>query len=141
MEKFSSLVRRYGCYRLLLAIIPKLGGQQNIFLMKAESPGPIIGKAVPRMRSYATMLYGIYIILTALEFILLLFGGLNVFEAINTSFSTAGTGGFGIYNSNAAAFDSYYVQTVIAVFMLLFGINFSVYLCLIARKIQTIAQI
>lgn len=125
-----------GVIVFLLAIIPKLGGQQNIFLMKAESPGPIIGKAVPRMRNYATMLYGIYIILTALEFILLLFGGLNVFEAINTSFSTAGTGGFGIYNSNAAAFESYYVQTVIAVFMLLFGINFSVYLCLIARKFK-----
>lgn len=125
-----------GVIVFLLAIIPKLGGQQSIFLMKAESPGPIIGKAVPRMRNYATMLYGIYITLTALEFILLLFGGLNVFEAINTSFSTAGTGGFGIYNSNAAAFDSYYVQTVIAVFMLLFGINFSVYLCLIARKFK-----
>lgn len=125
-----------GVIVFLLAIIPKLGGQQNIFLMKAESPGPIIGKAVPRMRNYATMLYGIYITLTALEFILLLFGGLNVFEAINTSFSTAGTGGFGIYNSNAAAFDSYYVQTVIAVFILLFGINFSVYLCLIARKFK-----
>lgn len=125
-----------GVIVFLLAIIPKLGGQQNIFLMKAESPGPIIGKAVPRMRNYATMLYVIYITLTALEFILLLFGGLNVFEAINTSFSTAGTGGFGIYNSNAAAFDSYYVQTVIAVFMLLFGINFSVYLCLIARKFK-----
>lgn len=125
-----------GVIVFLLAIIPKLGGQQNIFLMKAESPGPIIGKAVPRMRNYATMLYGIYIILTALEFILLLFGGLNAFEAINTSFSTAGTGGFGIYNSNAAAFESYYVQTVIAVFMLLFGINFSVYLCFIARKFK-----
>ncbi|RGM17013.1 TrkH family potassium uptake protein [Eubacterium sp. OM08-24] len=125
-----------GVIVFLLAIIPKLGGQQNIFLMKAESPGPIIGKAVPRMRNYATMLYGIYITLTALEFILLLFGGLNVFEAINTSFSTAGTGGFGIYNSNAAAFDSYYVQMVIAVFMLLFGVNFSVYLCLIARKFK-----
>lgn len=125
-----------GVIVFLLAIIPKLGGQQNIFLMKAESPGPIIGKAVPRMRNYATMLYGIYIILTALEFILLLFGGLNAFEAINTSFSTAGTGGFGIYNSNAAAFDSYYVQMVIAVFMLLFGINFSVYLCFIARKFK-----
>lgn len=125
-----------GVIVFLLAIIPKLGGQQNIFLMKAESPGPIIGKAVPRMRNYATMLYGIYIILTALEFILLLFGGLNAFEAINTSFSTAGTGGFGIYNSNAAAFDSYYVQMVIAVFMLLFGVNFSVYLCLIARKFK-----
>lgn len=125
-----------GVIVFLLAIIPKLGGQQNIFLMKAESPGPIVGKAVPRMRSYATMLYGIYISLTALEFILLLFGGLDVFEAINTSFSTAGTGGFGIYNSNIAAFDSYYVQMVIAVFMLLFGVNFSVYLCIIARKFK-----
>ena len=133
---FLHLLGGMGVIVFLLAIIPKLGGQHNIFLMKEESPGPIIGKAVPRMRNYATMLYGIYIILTALEFILLLFGGLNVFEAINTSFSTAGTGGFGIYNSNAAAFDSYYVQTVIAVFMLLFGINFSVYLCLIARKFK-----
>ena len=125
-----------GVIVFLLAIIPKLGGQQNIFLMKAESPGPIVGKAVPRMRSYATMLYGIYISLTALEFILLLFGGLDVFEAINTSFSTAGTGGFGIYNSNIAAFDSYYVQMVIAVFMLLFGVIFSVNLCIIARKFK-----
>ena len=136
MLMWRSFLHWLGVIVFLLAIIPKLGGQQNIFLMKAESPGPIIGKAVPRMRNYATMLYGIYIILTALEFILLLFGGLNVFEAINTSFSTAGTGGFGIYNSNAAAFDSYYVQTVIAVFMLLFGINFSVYLCLIARRFK-----
>ena len=135
-RSFLNWLGGMGVIVFLLAIIPKLGGQQNIFLMKAESPGPIIGKAVPRMRNYATMLYGIYITLTALEFILLLFGGLNVFEAINTSFSTAGTGGFGIYNSNAAAFDSYYVQTVIAVFMLLFGINFSVYLCLIARKFK-----
>ncbi len=135
-RRFLHWLGGMGVIVFLLAIIPKLGGQQNIFLMKAESPGPIIGKAVPRMRNYATMLYGIYITLTALEFILLLFGGLNVFEAINTSFSTAGTGGFGIYNSNAAAFDSYYVQTVIAVFMLLFGINFSVYLCLIARKFK-----
>lgn len=125
-----------GVIVFLLAIIPKLGGQQNIFLMKAESPGPIVGKSVPRMRNYAIMLYGVYITLTAVEFVLLLFGGLNVFEAINTSFSTAGTGGFGIYNNSIAAFDSYYVQMVIAVFMMLFGVNFSVYLCLIARKFK-----
>ncbi|MEE0956711.1 MAG: TrkH family potassium uptake protein [Ruminococcus sp.] len=125
-----------GVIVFLLALIPKLGGQQNIFLMKAESPGPIIGKSVPHMRTYAALLYGIYIGITLLECILLLFGGMSFFDAINTSFATAGTGGFGIHNDNMAAYDSYYLQTVIAVFMLLFGVNFSVYILLIARKFK-----
>ena len=125
-----------GVIVFLLALIPKLGGQQNIFLMKAESPGPIIGKSVPHMRTYAALLYGIYIGMTMLECILLLFGGMSFFDAINTSFATAGTGGFGIHNDNMAAYDSYYLQTVIAVFMLLFGVNFSVYILLIARKFK-----
>lgn len=125
-----------GVIVFLLALIPKLGGQQNIFLMKAESPGPIIGKSVPHMRTYAALLYGIYIGMTLLECILLLFGGMSFFDAINTSFATAGTGGFGIHNDNMAAYDSYYLQTVIAVFMLLFGVNFSVYILLIARKFK-----
>ena len=125
-----------GVIVFLLALIPKLGGQQNIYLMKAESPGPIIGKAVPHMRNYAAILYGIYIGLTALELILLLCGGMGFFDALNTSFSTAGTGGFGIRNANMAAYDSYYLQMVIAVFMMLFGINFSFYILLIARKFK-----
>ena len=123
-----------GVIVFLLALIPKLGGQQNIFLMRAESPGPIIGKAVPKMRHYATMLYGIYFGLTLLEFVFLLFGGMPVFDALNTSFATAGTGGFGIHNANVAAYSSHYLQTVIAVFMMLFGVNFSFYILLIARK-------
>lgn len=125
-----------GVIVFLLALIPRLGGQQNIFLMKAESPGPIVGKAVPHMRHYAAMLYGIYIGMTALECILLLFGGMGLFDAINTSFATAGTGGFGIHNTNIAAYESYYLQTVIAVFMMLFGVNFTVYILLIARKFK-----
>lgn len=125
-----------GVIVFLLAIIPKLGGQQNIYLMKAESPGPIIGKAVPHMRSYAALLYGIYIGLTALELILLLCGGMGFFDALNTSFATAGTGGFGIRNANMAAYDTYYLQMVIAVFMMLFGINFSFYILLMARKFK-----
>lgn len=133
-RSFLNWLGGMGVIVFLLAIIPKLGGQQNIFLMKAESPGPIIGKAVPKMRQYALMLYTIYIALTVLEFILLLFGGMEVFDAINTSFATAGTGGFSIKNSGIAAYDSYYLQTVIAVFMLLFGLNFSFYLLLLARK-------
>ncbi len=123
-----------GVIVFLLAIIPKLGGQQNIYLMRAESPGPIVGKAVPHMRSYAAMLYGIYISLTLIEIILLLCGGMSFFDAVNTGFSTAGTGGFGIHNNNMAAYDSYYIQTVVAVFMVLFGVNFSVYILMLARK-------
>ena len=141
-----------GVIVFLLALIPKLGGQQSIFLMKAESPGPIIGKAVPKMRNYAALLYGIYIGLTALEVILLLYGiymglttleiilllcgGMSLFDAVNVSFSNAGTGGFGIHNDNMAAYHSHYLQTVIAVFMMLFGINFSFYILLIWRKFR-----
>lgn len=129
-----------GVIVFLLALIPKLGGQQNIFLMKAESPGPIIGKAVPKMRNYAAMLYGIYIGLTTMETILLLCGGMSFFDAINVSFSTAGTGGFGIHNDNMAAYHSHYLQTVIAVFMMLFGVNFSVYILLIWRKFRQVLK-
>lgn len=135
-RSFLNWLGGMGVIVFLLAIIPKLGGQQNIFLMRAESPGPIIGKAVPHMRSYAALLYGIYIGLTLLEIILLLCGGMGFFDALNTSFATAGTGGFGIRNANMAAYSSYYLQTVIAVFMLLFGINFSFYIFLLARKFK-----
>ena len=123
-----------GVIVFLLALIPKLGGQQNIYLMRAESPGPIVGKAVPKMRDYAAMLYGIYFGLTLMEFLLLFFGGMDLFDAINTSFATAGTGGFGVRNANIAAYDTYYFQTVIAIFMMLFGINFSFYILLIGKK-------
>lgn len=125
-----------GVLVFLLAIIPKVGGQQNMYLMKAESPGPIFGKTKPKIRDYCAILYGIYISLTLVEFILLICGGMDIFDAINVSMSTAGTGGFGIRNAGIAAYDSYYLQTVIAVFMLLFGLNFSFYMLLLARKFK-----
>ena len=135
-RSFLNWLGGLGVIVFLLAIIPKLGGQQNIYLMKAESPGPIIGKAVPHMRHYAALLYSIYIGLTALEIILLLCGGMGFFDALNTSFATAGTGGFGIHANNIAAYDTYYLQTVIAIFMLLFSLNFSFYILLLARKFK-----
>ncbi|WP_294907150.1 TrkH family potassium uptake protein [uncultured Ruminococcus sp.] len=135
-RSFLNWLGGMGVIVFLLAIIPKLGGQQNIYLMKAESPGPIIGKAVPHMRHYAALLYSIYIGLTALEIILLLCGGMGFFDALNTSFATAGTGGFGIHANNIAAYDTYYLQTVIAIFMLLFSLNFSFYILLLARKFK-----
>ena len=91
-----------GVLVFLLAIIPKVGGQQNMYLMKAESPGPIFGKVTPKIREYAAILYSVYFGLTVIEFILLLCGGMPIFDAINVSLSTAGTGGFGIRNAGMA---------------------------------------
>lgn len=135
-RSFTVWLGGMGIIVFLLAIIPRLGGQQNIHLMKAESPGPIVSKTVPHMKKYAMLLYGIYIGLTVLELILLLCGGMDFFDAINTGFSTAGTGGFGIKNANIGGYDSYYFQTVVAVFMILFGTNFNFYILLIARKFK-----
>lgn len=133
---FSIWLGGMGVLVFLLAIIPKVGGQQNMYLMKAESPGPIFGKVMPKIRDYAAVLYSVYFGLTVLEFIFLMCGGMDIFDAINVSLSTAGTGGFGIRNAGMAAYDSYYLQTVIAVFMLLFGINFSFYLLILAKKFK-----
>lgn len=133
---FSIWLGGMGVLVFLLAIIPKVGGQQNMYLMKAESPGPIFGKVTPKIRDYAAILYTIYFGLTVLEFILLICGGMEIFDAINVSLSTAGTGGFGIRNAGIAAYDSYYLQAVITIFMLLFGINFSFYLLILARKFK-----
>ena len=129
-----------GVVVFLLALIPKLGGNQSINLMKAESTGPSVGKSMPKLRTYAALLYGIYIGLTLIEFVLLLFGGMNVFDALTTSFSTAGTGGFSTYNSSMGYFDSYYLQTVVAVFMMLFGVNFYVYIIILSGKFKQLLK-
>ncbi len=137
-RSFSHFLGGMGVVVFLLAIIPKLGGNQSINLMKAESTGPSIGKSMPKLRTYAALLYTIYIGLTFIEFVLLLFGGLNVFDALTTAFATAGTGGFSTYNASIGHFDSYYVQTVVAVFMMLFGVNFYVYIVILTGKIKQI---
>lgn len=137
-RSFSHFLGGMGVVVFLLAIIPKLGGNQSINLMKAESTGPSVGKSLPKLRTYAALLYGIYIGLTALEFILLLCGGMGVFDALTTAFATAGTGGFSNYNASIGHFDSYYLQTVVAVFMALFGINFYVYILILTKKIKNI---
>lgn len=133
---FSHFLGGMGVVVFLLAIIPRLGGNQSINLMKAESTGPAVSKSMPKLRSYAALLYGIYCGLTALECILLLCGGMNFFDSITTSFSTAGTGGFMVYNDSVGHFHSHYLQTVIAVFMMLFGVNFYVYILILTKKIR-----
>lgn len=134
-RSFSHFLGGMGVVVFLLAIIPRLGGNQGINLMKAESTGPAVSKSMPKLRNYAALLYGIYCGLTALECILLLCGGMNFFDSVTTSLATAGTGGFMVYNDSLARF-SPYLQTVIAVFMMLFGVNFYVYILILSRKIK-----
>ena len=124
-RSFTHWVGGMGVLVFIMAFIPLSGGQ-NMHIMKAESPGPSVSKLVPRVKTTALILYSIYLVLTLIQFILLLCGGLNVFEALTTAFGTAGTGGFGVLNDSMASY-SPYVQWVVIVFMLLFSVNFSCY--------------
>ena len=124
-RSFTHWVGGMGVLVFIMAFIPLSGGQ-NMHIMKAESPGPSVSKLVPRVRTTALILYSIYLVLTLIQFILLLCGGLNVFEALTTAFGTAGTGGFGVLNDSMASY-SPYVQWVVTVFMLLFSVNFTCY--------------
>lgn len=132
-RSFSHWIGGMGVLVFMLAILPLAGGGQNLHLMRAESPGPSVSKLVPKLRQTAGYLYGIYCILTAAELVLLLIGGMPVFDAVCTSLGTAGTGGFGIKNDSIGSY-SPYIQTVVTVFMILFGVNFSVYFLLLMKK-------
>lgn len=131
-RSFTHWIGGMGILVFVLCILPLAGGN-NMHLLRAESPGPSVGKLVPRLRSTAMILYGIYAALTAIECILLVFGGMGLFDAVTTSFGTAGTGGFGIKNDSIAGY-SMYIQNVVAVFMVLFGVNFTIYFLLLVRK-------
>ena len=131
-RSFTHWVGGMGVLVFIMAFVPLSGGN-NLHIMKAESPGPSVSKLVPRVKTTAMILYLIYIALTLFEFILLLCGGMSIFEALNTAFATAGTGGFGVKSTSLASYSSY-IQIVVTVFMLLFSINFaSFYLILLGR--------
>lgn len=136
-RSFTHWIGGMGVLVFLLAILPMAGGSQ-MYLMQAESPGPSVGKLVPKTRHTALILYSLYILLSIAEFVFLLCGGMSAFDAVNTTFATAGTGGFGIRNSSMTDF-SPYIQWVVAVFMMLFGINFNLYfLVLVGRGRQAL---
>ena len=131
-RSFTHWVGGMGVLVFIMAFVPLSGGN-NLHIMKAESPGPSVSKLVPRVKTTAMILYLIYIALTLIEFILLLCGGMSIFEALNTAFATAGTGGFSVRSTSLAEYSSY-IQIVVTVFMLLFSINFaSFYLILLGR--------
>ncbi|MBR1408211.1 MAG: TrkH family potassium uptake protein [Clostridia bacterium] len=122
---FTHWIGGMGVLVFLLAVLPMVGGS-NMQLMKAESPGPSVGKLVPKVRTTAMMLYRLYIILTIAEAVLLILAGMIPFEAVCTALGTAGTGGFGFRNDSFMSF-SPAIQWIVAVFMMLFGVNFNVY--------------
>lgn len=134
-RSFTHWLGGMGIIVFLIAILPLFGGS-NLYLIKAESPGPSVGKLVPKVKSTAKILYGIYIFLSLIEIVLLLFGGMNLFDSLTTTFGTAGTGGFGIRNASMADF-SPYIQNVVTVFMLIFGVDFSIYYLILIKKFSS----
>lgn len=130
---FTHWIGGMGVLVLIIAVLPLSGGY-NMHLMRAESPGPSVGKLVPRVQATAKILYGIYIGITLLEMICLKAAGMTVYDSIVLSFSTMGTGGFGVLNSSIGSY-SVVVQVIFIIFMILGGMNFNVYyLLLVARK-------
>lgn len=123
-----------GVLVFLLAVVPMTGGS-NMNLMRAESPGPTVGKIVPKVRSTAKMLYLIYLAMTVTEIIILTVCGMPFFDSLCSSFGTAGTGGFGVRNDSFASYAPH-IQVIVAVFMILFGMNFNFYYYFTTKQIN-----
>ncbi len=131
---FTHWLGGMGVLVFILQIMPLSSGQ-TINLMRAESPGPSVSKLVPRVKETAFFLYGIYLTMTVLEVILLLLGKMPLFDTLCTVFGTAGTGGFGIWADSMARY-SPYIQVVVTIFMLLFGVNFTFYYLLLTKRVK-----
>lgn len=123
---------------VFVMVIVSLEEKNSMHLMRAEVPGPEKDKLVPRARESAKILYGMYFLLTLTEIILLRLGGMNWYDSVIHSFSTAGTGGFSNRNESIAYYDSAYVDGIITLFMILFGINFNMYYLLLLRKVKAV---
>ncbi len=135
-RSFTHWIGGMGVIVFIMAIVPSLT-DRSIHILRAEMPGPIIGKLVPKAKDTAKILYLIYIVITALEFILLLLGGMPVFDSLIHSFGTAGTGGFGI-KPNCLQDYSPYCKWVITIFMLIFGVNFNLYYFILLKRIKSV---
>ncbi len=137
-RSFTHWLGGMGVLVFAFAILP-LSGDHSMHIMRAEVPGPTVGKLVPRTRKTARILYAIYLVLTLVQTVFLMFGGLSLYDALLHAFATAGTGGFSNYAASVGHFDSAYVEMVCAVFMFIFSINFNLYfLILIGRPLQAL---
>nr|WP_122012137.1 TrkH family potassium uptake protein [Maliibacterium massiliense] len=138
-RSFTHWIGGMGVLVFVMAIMP-MAKVRSVHIMRAEVPGPTKSKLVPRMKSTAMILYGIYILLTVMEIIFLLCGGMPLFDALVHAFGTAGTGGFGIKNLSIGYYDSAYIEVVVGAFMILFGINFNLYYLLLLGNIRSILK-
>ena len=137
-RSFSHWIGGMGVLVFILAILP-LGGSSEVYLMSAESPGPKFGKLLPKLQKSAMTLYGIYLTMTVIEMLLLLAGGMSLFDSICTAFGTAGTGGFGIKGDSLASYTALQ-QWIVTIFMILFGVNFNAYYLILFRKFKKALQ-
>ena len=145
VEALSNCVNLWRCFThwlggmgvlvFVLAILPLAGGGQNLRLMKAESPGPSVSKLVPRLRTTALYLYGIYMALTVIMFILLVVAKMPVFDSLCTAIGTAGTGGYGIKGDSMGSY-SPMIQNIVTLFMFLFGVNFNFYFLVLLKQVK-----
>lgn len=131
-RSFTHWIGGMGVLVLVLAIAPSVSGR-TIHMARAEMPGPVVGKLTPKIRDTAKILYIIYIVLTFLLAVMLMFGGMDVFESVVHAFGTAGTGGFGIKSDSVASY-SPYIQWVLTIFMLVFSVNFNLYYMILIRR-------
>ncbi len=137
-RSFTHWVGGMGVLVFVMAIIPSIS-DRSIHLLRAEVPGPVVGKIVPKIKQTTRILYIIYIVLTLVEVVFLLFGGMSLFEALVHAFGTAGTGGF---SSRALSIGAYspYIQWVVGIFMLAFGVNFNLYYLILLKKIKSVLK-
>ena len=134
-RSFTHLVGGMGVLVFALAVMPQTGSE-SVHIMKAEVPGPVFGKVVAKLSSSARILYLIYLSMAAVMVVLLLFGGMDLFDALLHAFGTAGTGGFGVRNGSLLSYDSTYIDIVLSVGMILFGINFNLYYLILIGHIK-----
>ncbi len=137
-RSFTHWIGGMGVLVLMMAILPSANGRA-MHIMRAEVPGPVVGKLVPRLRDTAKLLYILYLVLTVVLVIFLLCGGMPFFDSLIHAFGTAGTGGFGIKVDSVGGY-SPYIQWVITIFMLLFGVNFNLYYLAVIRHFKTVVS-
>lgn len=131
-RSFTHWIGGMGVLVFILAVLPLAGGY-NIHIMRAESPGPSVGKLVPKVKATAKILYVIYFSMTVVQILLLLFSGMHWFDALAIGFGTAGTGGFGVLNDSLGSYTTFQ-QAVTTIFMILFGVNFNIYYLFLIKK-------
>ncbi|MBQ6365975.1 MAG: TrkH family potassium uptake protein [Oscillospiraceae bacterium] len=138
-RSFTHWIGGMGVLVFMMAILP-LSGEHSMHIMRAEVPGPVVGKLVPRAGDTAKILYMLYTGLTVAETAFLMFGGMSFFDALLHAFGTAGTGGFSTRNNSIAAFQSDYIEMVISSFLVLFAMNFNLFYFIVKGKIKTALQ-